>query len=49
MLLLLEEEDEDEVLVPNTESELTTIVSVKFEVVNLAIASLERRSLLLPE
>lgn len=36
-------------LVPNTESELTTIVSVKFDVVNLAIASFERRSLLLPE
>lgn len=49
-LLLLEEEEEEEVLlVPNTESELTTIVSVKFEVVNLAIASLERRSLLVPE
>lgn len=46
LLVLLEE---DEVLVPNTESEFTTIVSVKLEVVNLAIASLERRSLLLPE
>lgn len=38
-----------DVLVPNTESELTTIVSVKFDVVNLAIASFDRRSLLLPE
>lgn len=36
-------------VVPNTESELTTIVSVKFDVVNLAIASLDSRSLLLPE
>lgn len=35
-------------LVPNTESELTTIVSVKFDVVNLAMASFDRRSLLLP-
>lgn len=49
LLLMLELFDEVEVLVPNTESEFTTIVSVKFEVVNLAIASLERRSLLLPE
>lgn len=49
LLVLLELLDEFEVLVPNTESELTTIVSVKFEVVNLAIASFERRSLLLPE
>lgn len=49
LLLVLELFDVVEVLVPNTESELTTIVSVKFEVVNLAIASLERRSLLLPE
>lgn len=49
LLLVLELFDEVEVLVPNTESEFTTIVSVKFEVVNLAIASLERRSLLLPE
>lgn len=49
LLLVLELFDEVEVLVPNTESELTTIVSVKFEVVNLAIASFERRSLLLPE
>lgn len=36
------------VVFPNTESELTTMVSVKFDVVNLAIASLDRRSLLLP-
>lgn len=47
LLLLLF--DEVLVLVPNTESEFTTIVSVKFDVVNLAIASFERRSLLLPE
>lgn len=37
------------VLVPKTESELTTMVSVKFDVVNLAIASLDRISLLEPE
>lgn len=49
LLLLLLEEEEEVLLVPNTESELTTIVSVKFEVVNLAMASLERRSLLEPE
>lgn len=36
-------------LVPNTESELTTIVSVKLDVVNFAIASLDKSSLLLPE
>lgn len=35
-------------LVPNTESEFTTIVSVKLDVVNLAIASFDRSSLLLP-
>lgn len=35
-------------LLPNTESELTTIVSVKLDVVNLAMASFDRRSLLLP-
>lgn len=33
---------------PNTESEFTTMVSVKLDVVNLAIASFDRRSLLLP-
>lgn len=37
------------VVVPKTESELTTIVSVKFDVVNFAIASFESISLLVPE
>lgn len=37
------------VLVPKTESELTTIVSVKFDVVNFAIASFDSISLLVPE
>lgn len=36
-------------VVPKTESELTTIVSVKFDVVNFAIASFDNISLLLPE
>lgn len=36
------------VVLPNTESELTTMVSVKLDVVNLAMASFDRRSLLLP-
>lgn len=37
------------VLVPKTESEFTTIVSVKFDVVNFAIASFESISLLVAE